>query len=336
MFKNITTKKIVISTSTIIIIVSFIIFKINHKKTDYIITPAIQGTLTQTISANGKYLSKDEANVSFQISGRVTSIKAHIGDKVRKGQLLATIDTGTLSNKLQQAKEKVKAQKKILAYQNKKDDLYSREQKDSQRAIIKAGEAVVNEINKKLSYATIKAPMSGTIVKKNINIGEIEQAGNPAFTIIKENEMRIEARIPEVDISNVKIGQKVSVKFDAYPENKRFKATIVEIDPAPVTIQNISYYIVKANIENPDPGFKYGMNNTIYDETNRKNNILMIPAWTIEKKDGKQFVSIITDTKNKIIEKKEIKTGISGDGGMVEVISGLKKGDQIVTKKIKN
>lgn len=311
----------------------FIILKGKEQKIDYALTPVTRGTLTQTVSANGKYLSKEEANISFRISGQVTDVKVNIGDKVRKGQIMASVDTGTLSDKLQQAKEQVTAQKKILAYQKEKDDLYEKEQRDSQKAVIRGAESVVEEINKQFAYAIIKAPMDGIVAERNINIGEIAQAGNPAFTIIKENEMRIEVKVPEVDIADVEIGQKVGVKFDAYPENKRFEAVITEIDPAPITVQNVVYYVVKMRIENPDAGLKYGMSCTIYDQTNQKDNILIIPKWAIEKEGDKKFVTIMTDTEKKSVERKEVKIGMDGDGGMAEVISGLKEGEQIATVK---
>ncbi|MDP1845759.1 MAG: efflux RND transporter periplasmic adaptor subunit [Candidatus Moranbacteria bacterium] len=311
----------------------FIILKGKEQKIDYALTPVTRGTLTQTVSANGKYLSKEEANISFRISGQVTDVKVNIGDKVRKGQIMASVDTGTLSDKLQQAKEQVTAQKKILAYQKEKDDLYEKEQRDSQKAVIRGAESVVEEINKQFAYAIIKAPMDGIVAERNINIGEIAQAGNPAFTIIKENEMRIEVKVPEVDIADVEIGQKVGVKFDAYPENKRFEAVITEIDPAPITVQNVVYYVVKMRIENPDAGLKYGMSCTIYDQTNQKDNILIIPKWAIEKEGDKKFVTIMTDTEKKSVERKEVQIGIEGDGGIAEVISGLKDGDQIATEK---
>ncbi|MFZ2975829.1 MAG: efflux RND transporter periplasmic adaptor subunit [Candidatus Moraniibacteriota bacterium] len=311
----------------------FILLRGRNQKIDYVITPVTRGTLTQTVSANGKYLSKEESNVSFRISGQVTDVKVNIGDNVRKGQILASVDTGTLSDKLQQAKEQVTAQKKILAYQKEKDDLYEKEQRDSQKAVIRGAESVVDEINKQFAYAIIKAPMDGIVAKRNINVGEIAQAGNPAFTIIKENEMRIEANIPEVDIADIRVSQKVSVKFDAYPENKRFEAVITEIDPAPITIQNVVYYVVKIRIENPDAGLKYGMGCTIYDQTNQKDNVVIIPKGVIEKEGNKKFVTVLVDAKEKTVERREIQIGLEGDNGMAEVISELKEGDQIATEK---
>jgi multidrug efflux pump subunit AcrA (membrane-fusion protein) len=145
--------------------------------------------------------------------------------------------------------------------------------------------------------------------------------------------MRIEARVPEVNIAEVKIGQKASVKFDAYPDNQRFEAEVIEIDPAPINIQNIAYYIVKMNLKNPDAGFKYGMGCTIYNETSRKDNVLMIPKGVIEKDGDKKFVTILTDAKEKTVEKREVQTGLEGDDGMVEIVSGLKEGDQIAMEK---
>jgi HlyD family secretion protein len=329
------TKKIIlwIVVATIVTVTGFLIFGNKNKKADYTLIPVGRRTLTRTISANGEYLSKDEASISFQISGPLTSVKVDVGDRVKQGQFLASVDTGTLTEKLEQAKKAVTIQKKILAYQKDKDDLYTKDQRNAQKAAVQQAEIAVDEISKQFQYANLYAPISGIVVEKNANIGEIIQAGNPVIKIVREDEMRIEVRVPEVDIADVKIGQKASVKFDAYPENRRFEAEVAEIDPAPINIQNVTYYIVKMNLKNPDAGLKYGMGCTVYVETDRKDNTLMIPKGVIEKDGDKKFVTVLTDAKEKTVEKREIQTGLEGDDGMVEIISGLNDNDQIATEK---
>jgi RND family efflux transporter MFP subunit len=317
----------------VVAVIGFLIWGNKNKKADYTLTPVSKGMLVRTISANGEYLAKEEANVSFRISGPITDIKVNVGDKVKKGQFLASVDTGTLAEKLEQAEKAVTIQKETLKYQKDKDDLYTKDQRDAQKAAVQQAEAVVDEISKQFQYASTFAPMDGIVVERNINLGEMAQAGSPIIKLIQENEMRIEARVPEVNIAEVKIGQKASVKFDAYPDNQRFEAEVIEIDPAPINIQNIAYYIVKMNLKNPDAGFRYGMGCTIYNETSRKDNVLMIPKGVIEKDGDKKFVTILTDAKEKTVEKREVQTGLEGDDGMVEIVSGLKEGDQIAMEK---
>jgi len=252
---------------------------------------------------------------------------------VKQGQFLASVDTGTLTEKLEQAKKAVTIQKKTLAYQKDKDDLYTKDQRSAQKAAIQQAEAAVDEISKQFQYANINAPIGGTVAEKNANIGEIVQAGSPVIKIVREDEMRIEARVPEVDIAGVRVGQKISVKFDAYPENQIFEAEVTEIDPTPVTVQNVVYYVVKMQVENPDAGLRYGMNCTIYDKVAQKDNVLMIPKGVIEKEGDKKFVTVLTDIKKQTVEKREIQTGLEGDNGIVEIVSGLKEGEQIATEK---
>jgi len=317
----------------VVAVIGFLIWGNNNKKADYTLTPVSKGMLVRTISANGEYLAKEEANVSFLISGPITNIKVNVGDKVKKGQFLASVDTGTLTEKLEQAKKAVTIQKETLNYQKDKDDLYTKDQRDAQRAAVQQAEAVVDEISKQFQYANTFAPIDGTVAEKNINLGEMAQAGSPIIKLIQENEMRIEARVPEVNITEVKIGQKASVKFDAYSDNQRFEAEVIEIDPAPITVQNIVYYVVKMQIDNPDAGFRYGMNCTIYYKVAQKDNVLIVPKGVIEKEGDKKLVTILADAKEKTVEKREIQTGLEGDEGMVEVISGIKDGDRIATEK---
>jgi len=317
----------------VVVVIGFLIWGNKNKKTDYALTPVSKGMLVRTISANGEYLAKEEANVGFRISGPLTNIKVDVGDRVKRGQFLASVDTGTLTEKLEQAKKAVTVQKEILNYQKDKDDLYTKDQRDAQRAAIKQAEAAVDEISKQFQYANIFAPIDGIVAEKNINFGEMAQVGSPIIKLIQENEMRIEARVPEVNIAEFRIGQKASVKFDAYPDNQRFEAEVIEIDPTPVTVQNVVYYVAKMKIANPDAGFRYGMNCTIYYKVAQKDNVFMISKGVIEKEGDKKFVTILTDAKEKNVEKREIQTGLEGDDGMIEVISGLKDGDQIATEK---
>jgi RND family efflux transporter MFP subunit len=317
----------------IVITTGFIIWGNKNKKVDYTLAPVSRGTLSRTISADGKYLSKDEADVSFQITGPVMNIKVDVGDKVEKGQLLASIDPGVLIEELQQAKKEVSAQKETYAFMKKHGTAYKYNNLQAQKDTIEKSQAAVDEVSRQLQYADITAPIDGTVAEKNVSVGEIAQAGSPAVTIIRGNDMRIEANVPEVDIAGVAVGQKVSVKFDAYPENQRFDAVITDIDPAPITVQNVGYYVVKMDVENPDPGFKYGMNCTIYDQTNQKDNVLIIPEGLIETSDDKKFADVLVDEQKKTVEKREIQTGLEGDDGMIEVVSGLREGDQIAVEK---
>jgi RND family efflux transporter MFP subunit len=260
-------------------------------------------------------------------------IKVDVGDEVKSGQLLASIDAGVLKDKLQQARREVSIQKKTLAYQERRNEIYNRDQRSAQEAAVEKAQAAVDEILRELQYVDITAPMDGVIAEKNINLGEIAQAGSPVVKIIKKDEMRIEAKVPEVDIAGVKEGQKTSAKFDAYPENQRFEAVVTDIDPAPVIVENVSYYVVKMNVVNPDPGFKYGMSCTVYDETNRKDNVIMIPKWAIRSEGNKKFITVMVNAEENAVEKRDVQIGLEGDNGMAEVVSGLKEGEQIATEK---
>jgi len=325
-----------ISWIAVVVIVAaagYFIFKNKDEKTEYIITPVSRGTIIKTVSADGEYLSKEEADVSFRITGPITEMRVDVGDRVEEGQFLASIDEGTLVEKLEQAQKEVAAQKATYAYMKKHDSTYKYEQREAQRKVIEGAQAAVDEVAKQIQYAKITTPMSGIVAERKIGLGEIATATVPVITIIKEDEMRIEAKVPEVEIADVKVGQEAEVKFDAFPENRKFKAVILEIDPAPITVQNVNYYVVKIKIDNPDSGLKYGMSCTIYDKVGQKDNILMIPKGVVEKENGKNFVTVMANTEEKTLEKREIQTGMGGDGGKIEVISGLKEGDQIATDK---
>lgn len=307
--------------------------KMKNKPPEYELTPVEKGTLTYTVSADGKYLSREEADVSFRISGPISSVNVDVGSRVGVGQLLAEVDAGTLQDQLKQAQQELRAQKEVMSYQDDHDDVYSRDQRDQQADIVKKAKAAVDEITKEIGYAKMHSPMSGTIAEKSANVGELVSAGTPVLTIIRENEMRVEAKVPEVDIAGVSVGQAVSLKFDAYPDSRRFSGTVTEIDPASTMVDGVTYYVVKIHVNDPDAGFRYGMSCTMYDETIRKDDVVMVPKWAVTTKDGKKFVSIMTNEAARTVERKEVETGSEGDGGMIEVVSGLSGGERIATER---
>ncbi|MFA5962193.1 MAG: efflux RND transporter periplasmic adaptor subunit [Parcubacteria group bacterium] len=205
---------------------------------------------------------------------------------------------------------------------------FTRDSKNAQVNSAKAGyEVALNDLSK----AVLKAPVSGTIVEVNNKVGEILGTGviKESFARIITDDFIIESNIPESDIVKLKLGQKANITFDALPADTNFDAELIQIDPAETVIQDVVYYGVKLRLANFDQRLKVGMSANIDVKTNDKADALMIPLRAIKIVNGEKFVDVLKA--DNTTQEVKITTGLEGDGGMVEVKSGLNAGDKVVT-----
>ena len=191
-----------------------------------------------------------------------------------------------------------------------------------------------------LRYATIRSPVDGTVVSRNVDVGQTVAASfqTPTlFTIAQDlTKMEIDTSVDEADISRVREGQPVSFTVDSYPES-RFKGKVTQIRNAPVITQNVVTYVVVVGVDNKDLKLKPGMTANVTIETARKDNVLKIPSAALRfkpkgeqkrrrrrktkpagagsprmRKEASQKVYILDKEKKPVAV--TIKTGISNDG----------------------
>jgi macrolide-specific efflux system membrane fusion protein len=183
-----------------------------------------------------------------------------------------------------------------------------------------------------LSYATIKAPISGVISSVNTQEGETVSAGlnAPTFvTIINLSRLQVDAFVDETDIGRIKIGQKVMFTVDTYPD-KEFSGRVRAIYPKAIIQENVVNFDVVIEMTGPNldllrPDMTTSV--TIYQE--ERKGVLVIPRNSIIKEGNSKFVYVRQPSGD--FERKVIKTGITS-GNDVEVVSGLNEGDVIGIK----
>jgi len=177
-----------------------------------------------------------------------------------------------------------------------------------------------------LDKTSLKAPLNGVISKINYEKGEVVSTASGFFGEIITDDFILEAEIPEADISNVNLGQIAEVVFDSFDYDDKFQAKVIEIEPASTKIQELTYYKAKLSVDNINSRFKEGMSADVDILVNSKEQSLFVSDQFILEEKGKNFVNLLEG--NELI-KQEIKTGLRGDGGYTEIISGLKEGDDV-------
>jgi len=175
-------------------------------------------------------------------------------------------------------------------------------------------------------------------MSSDYRVGESASQGGTGISIISD-EYLVSAAVSENDIARISIGNPTSITFDAYP-NQDFTGSIKRIIPISIDEGGIIYYEVLIGFENIESlEIFYGLSANVSIETVRAENVLFVPIQSVYKEEGKSYVDLQVsgqvdhDNISQSVKKVEITTGIN-DYFYIEVTSGLKEGDVIITSRI--
>jgi len=192
--------------------------------------------------------------------------------------------------------------------------------------------------NEDLDDYLILAPYDGMVMSSDYRVGESASQGGTGISIISD-EYLVSAAVSENDIARISIGNPTSITFDAYP-NQDFTGSIKRIIPISIDEGGIIYYEVLIGFENIESlEIFYGLSANVSIETVRAENVLFVPIQSVYKEEGKSYVDLQVsgqvdhDNISQSVKKVEITTGIN-DYFYIEVTSGLKEGDVIITSRI--
>jgi len=150
----------------------------------------------------------------------------------------------------------------------------------SARAALKQVEAELEITQLNLNHTRITAPVNGTVISRNVDVGQTVAASLQAptlFTIAQDlTDMQVEANVSEADIGRISEGQETTFSVDAYPQNI-FRGRITEIRNAPITVQNVVSYIVVIRVKNPEMKLRPGMTANASILVAQRDEILKIP-----------------------------------------------------------
>ncbi len=293
-------KKIFISIGIIIVLTAIVLLIFRATARDgeagYQFGEVIRGDLESTISCSGTLSPVTTVEVGTQVSGIIAHIYADFNDQVKKGQLLAVLDTVLLRVAVMDAQAVVeKAEAQLLQAQvdfDRNKTLFERElisdadflpyriNLKMQEANLKSAQATLIRAQRNLKYAEIYAPISGTITARNVEEGQTVAASlaTPTLFVIAEDlsKMEILASVDESDIGQIKVGQDVRFDVQAYP-NKTFTGTVKQIRLQPQTVSNVVTYTVVVTASNDEGLLLPGMTATVDFIIHKAQNALLIP-----------------------------------------------------------
>lgn len=267
-----------------------------------------KGSLTKTITSNGFIEPVQNKDLCFFTSGRIKEVKMIKGQRVEKGQLLAVLDNLSEELALIRAKNK---------YEEAKINSTSKEVEE------KLLEYKIAERNYQNTF--LYAPFSGLITEVGVEVNDQVNASTSVAQIFDNSSFVVELNIDEVDLGLIKLGQRVLITLDAFPEMK-LTGEVTEIGFTALNQGGVVVVPIKVQISEVNEKIKPGLSVSAEIIVGQAKDQLIVPITSVIQKNNGAFVLKKVGDK---FELTRVITGISNDV-MVTVLDGLKEGDQIM------
>jgi HlyD family secretion protein len=286
----------------LVIIIVFVFFmtgscKKGNKNYSFETAVVRKGSIINTITATGTIEADTTVLIGTQVSGVINKIFVDFNSVVKKGQLLAVLDTTPLQTQVRQAEASLEDSKGEVEFQRATYERYKAlldkkliAQADydqvkynyaKARADLKTAQAGYDKAMVNLNYASIYSPIIGVVLNRAVDQGQTVAASFNTpnlFTIANDlTRMHVEAAVDEADIGQVRNGQYVTFTVDAYP-SETFKGDVRQIRLQPVITSNVVTYTVIVNAPNPQKKLMPGMTANITVLVQKLDSVMIIPG----------------------------------------------------------
>ena len=324
----------------LLVVIYFLFFNDDTPVQQFTFGEVTRGDLSTTITSTGTIEALSTVDVGTQVSGRIDKIFVDFNDHVKKGKLLAILDTTALWLQVKDAEaglQKAQAQYEQTNAQFQLDSsLYakglssdidyitSKTANETALSGFKSAKTTLERSKTNLDYAFIYSPINGIIINRNVEQGQTVAASlsAPTLFVIAEDlsKMRILASVDESDIGQIKVGQDAEFTVQAYPETE-FKGKVVQIRLNPTVESNVVNYTVVEDADNRDNLLLPGMTATIDFYIEKRNNVLMVPNTALRfqptevmiedfrKEQDKQMANLPDSIKNKFQNRSVFQSG---------------------------
>lgn len=280
-------------------------------------------------AAVGNANANEQVSVRAPVTERITQLGFTDGAFVQRGQMLAVLAQGQETASLASAQARVTEAEKQLARiaELHRRGFATNAALEAETANAASTRAAANEAGASVGDRVVRAPFSGKVSLRRISVGAVVSAGDEIAVVSDLRSIKLDFSIPETMLANVSRGQTITAKAAAYPE-AMFSGQIEAIDPV-VNVQTRTATL-RAVIPNRGGMLKPGMLMTVTISSNPR-TALAVPELALVREGDTSFVYTL-DAKQKA-KRVPVKTGVR-DGNLVEILEGLKVGDQIVTEGV--
>ena len=329
-----------------------------------------RGDIERTVLASGVLEANSLVSVGAEVSGRVEAVHVALGQEVKKGDLIAEIDSldqenavktaqavlaGIEAQKRSQEATLAKAEAALARNQQlNANSLVSQTDLETAQAAVDSAQAQIDQLAAQvaqselsvesaeldLARTRIVAPSDGTIVALLVDEGQTVNASSSIPTIVKIADldtMVIKAEISEADVVRVEAGQRVYFTILGEPDVK-IDATLREVEPAPTSISSDTassdsavYYNGLFDVPNPDHKLRISMTAQVTIVLDEVQDALVLSSGLVSRKDPQgNTIVAVYDPASQTIEPRRIEVGLNNNV-MAEIKSGLREGEQVVS-----
>jgi RND family efflux transporter MFP subunit len=301
----------------------------------------------------GRVEAFEEVEILSKVAGRVAAVLVKDGDAIKKGDPLIQLDTRDFGRVVARERAMLATAQAKVAYAlrnlaRKRDlakegllsalDLEVAERELGLMELdVRTARVTLIQAEDRLRDSRIVAPASGTAIRRKIEPGEMVIPGvestfeKRALLMIADlSRLVIKVELNQIDVSKVRLGQRVTATFDGLPD-EHFAAQVTEISPASTKAKDLDVFPIKAELDRPDPRIKPGMTADVRIHIEEKPNAVTVPIESVRREAGKAFVKrvISSQEKTRHTERVEVVIGTQNDR-FAEVLSGLDEGEQVL------
>jgi len=321
----------------VVLIVLWKVFFTADNSTPYVSQKVTKGDLLETLSTTGRVQADQYANLTFQTGGRLSWVNVKKGDKVKKGQAIAGLDTVILNAAYQQSVNNYRNYQAAAesALDSVKD--HTGDETFAQKATRTAAEVArdnaydaMNAALQNLRYATIYSPFNGIVAEASPGFaGANVTPATSTYIVVNPETTYFESEISETDLPKVKAGQKVIIRLDAYPEEE-IMGVVGNIGIVAFTsTTGGNAYSLRIELP-PNKEFKYkvGMEGDVDIVLETISGVLKVPTTALVNEDDVNYVWVYMDGK---IAKKSVDIG-GNSNEETQIKSGVSDGDTIISE----
>ena len=284
--------------------------------------------IEEKISLVGNLQADESIEIKNQIAGVIEEIGFSEGQTVKQGQMLFVIDAGKLKASLAQAQASLGLAQTTFARLSTliRANAISQQEFDQATSDLEARKAQIDLINAQLKETQITASFAGITGDRKVSIGQFVSQGTLLTTLIKQDPMKAEFRIPERFLGQLKDGQGIEVTVAAYPDDI-FKGEVYFIDSQVDELTRTA--LIKAKLPNADGRLVRGMFANLNLIVSIRQQALVVPETALIMKSEDVFVFVV-DGENKA-QMKKVKVGVRMVG-QAEILEGLTAGENVIVE----
>jgi len=277
----------------------------------------------------GTLRSAESIVVRPEIAGRVQQIHFADGQQVAAGALLVTLDDALVRADLNEANANLANSKRAHARATElaQQQLIAKADLDKAQAALGVDQARAASAATRLSKSQIRAPFGGVLGLRQVSVGDYVEAGKDIVELVRLDPLEIELRAPETTMAKIAVGQKVLFGVDAF-RDEQFTASVVAI--APIVELGGRSVAMRARFDNPQGKLRPGMSARVRIELDANGKALLVPEQAIVPMGEQKNVYLVIAGHAKLVP---VTIGMRLPG-LVEITSGVKEGDEVITAGI--